>query len=109
MQLQMSRHWWVLALRGVIAIIFGLLVIVTPLLTLQALILFLSAYLLVDGLSNIFAAFQNRTHNDRWWVTLIEGIVSVIAGILTFLWPGITALTILYIVSAWAVVTGIFE
>lgn len=105
----LSRNWWMVALRGLIAILFGVLVFLMPGISLQALILVLSAYLLVDGISNVIHAVRNHEQYQRWWWWLLEGIVSIIAGIIAFIWPGITALTLLYVVAAWAVVTGIFE
>ncbi len=104
-----SRNWWILALRGLIAIAFGLLVLFQPGISLQALLLLFSAYLLVDGISNMIHALRNHDRYTRWWVPLLEGLVSIIAGILTFVFPAMTALVLLYIIAAWAIVTGILE
>jgi len=106
---QVARNWWALALRGLFAILFGILVFLAPGITLEALILLLAAYFVVDGVGNIITAFNNRTHNNQWWVTLLEGVISILAGIGAFLWPGMTALILLYLVAAWAVVTGVLE
>jgi uncharacterized membrane protein HdeD (DUF308 family) len=106
---QLARNWWALALRGVFAILFGVLVFLAPGITLQTLILLLAAYFVVDGVGNIIAAFNNREHNNQWWVTLLEGVISILAGIGAFLWPGMTALILLYLIAAWAIVTGVLE
>jgi uncharacterized membrane protein HdeD (DUF308 family) len=105
----LSHNWWMVALRGLVAILFGILVFLMPGISLQALILVLSAYLLVDGIGNVITAVRIHERYRQWWWLLLEGIVSIIAGVIAFVWPGITALTILYVVAAWAVVTGIFE
>jgi len=106
---QLTRNWWVVALRGVIAIIYGLMAIVWPGLTLGVLVLFFGAYALVDGVFAIIAAFTNRAGQNSWWVLLIEGLVGIAAGIITFLSPGLTTLVLLYIISFWAIVTGVLE
>ncbi len=109
MQSHFSRNWWILALRGVVAIVFGLLVLFQPAISLQALLLLFSAYLLVDGISNMIHALRNHDQYTQWWVLLLEGLVSVIAGILAFVFPAMTALILLYIIAAWAILTGILE
>lgn len=105
----LSRNWWALALRGLAAIIFGILAFVWPGITLWALILLFGAYMLVDGVFAIVAAVRVAGEAARWWLLLVEGILGVLAGIVAFAWPGLTALALLYFVAAWAIVTGIFE
>jgi uncharacterized membrane protein HdeD (DUF308 family) len=104
----LSRNWWMLALRGVLAILFGIMVIAWPAIALQSLVLLFGAYVLVDGVFAIISAFQHR-NQSHWWVTLLEGIVGVIAGIITFILPGITALSLLVMIGVWAAVTGILQ
>ena len=104
-----TLSWSALALRGVLAILFGLLVFVWPGLTLWVLILFFGANALVDGVLALVAAVRGGASGARWWGMLIEGILGVAAGIITFLWPGLTALVLLYVIAAWAIVIGIFE
>src|SRR5215211_2605920 len=105
----LSRNWWALALRGLAAIIFGILAFVWPGITLWALILLFGAYMLVDGVFAIVAAVRVAGEAARWWLLLVEGILGVLAGIVAFVWPGLTALALLYFVAAWAIVTGILE
>ncbi len=107
---QVSRHhWWILGIRGLLAVLFGLAAIVWPGLTLLALVLLFGAYAIVDGVIAVIVSLQLRRIFTRWWVLLLEGLVGIIAGLLTFLWPGITALVLLYVIAFWTIVTGVFE
>ena len=105
----LSRNWWALALRGVAAIVFGLLAFILPSITLTALILLFSAYMLVDGVFAIVAAVRAEERDTRWWLLLAEGVLGVLAGIVAFVWPGLTALALLYLVAAWSIITGILQ
>jgi uncharacterized membrane protein HdeD (DUF308 family) len=105
----LAKNWWALALRGVAAIIFGVLAFVLPGVTLAALILLFGSYALVEGVLNILAAVRGRGDDQPWWALLFEGLVSVAAGIVTFVLPGLTELALLYMIAAWAIVTGVFE
>ena len=102
----LARNWWALALRGVAAILFGLLTFLVPGLTLLWLVLLFGAYALIDGLLNVIASFRGAAHH---WALLIEGIIGILAGIVTFLWPGITAIALLYLIAFWAIFTGVLE
>lgn len=105
----MARNWWTLAVRGVIAILFGIAILLAPGIALAVLVLLWGAYALVDGVFAVIAGFRGREGNRNWWVTVLEGVVGIIAGIVTFFMPGITALVLLYIISAWAIITGVLE
>ena len=105
----LGRNWWALALRGVAAILFGILAFAWPGITLFVLVLFFGAYMLVDGIFAIVAAVRVAGEEDRWWLLLIQGILGVLAGLVAFFWPGLTALALLYFIAAWAIVTGIME
>ena len=104
-----SGHWWALALRGAIAILFGLAALLRPDIALEALILLFGAYALVDGVFAIVGIFGGTRGGTPRWLLLIEGIAGILAGIIAFVLPGLTALVLLYLISAWAIVTGIFE
>jgi len=99
-------NWWALALRGLAAVVFGLLTFFLPGITLVTLVLLFGAYALVDGIFNVVAFFRVASHH---WALLIEGVIGIIAGVLTFAWPAITALVLLYVIAFWAILTGCFE
>ena len=102
----LARHWWALALRGVVAVLFGLLTFFLPGITLISLVLLFGFYALLDGIFDIVSAIKAPGHH---WPLILEGIVGIIAGILTFLWPGITAMVLLYLIGFWAIFTGVLE
>ncbi|GGM70362.1 membrane protein [Longimycelium tulufanense] len=104
------RAWWVPVVRGVAAILFGILAIIWPGLTLLALVLLWGFFALVDGVFGLAAAFSSRTAEpvDRWtWV--LFGVVGLLAGIAALVWPDITALVLLVVIGVWAVVTGVLQ
>jgi uncharacterized membrane protein HdeD (DUF308 family) len=105
----LARYWWVLALRGVLAIIFGVLALIWPALTLFTLVLLFGAYAFVDGIFAVISGITSRDRDQRWWAVVLEGIAGIIFGVLTFFWPGMTALVLLYFIAAWALVTGVLE
>lgn len=105
----MARNWWMLIVRGIAAVLFGIVVFVSPNIALTALVLLWGAYTLVDGIAAFMVGVQGRQGNNHWWITVLEGLVGVITGILTFLWPNITALLLLYIIAGWAIITGILK
>ena len=105
----LARNWWVLGLRGVVAILFGLLAFALPGLTLGVLVILFGAYALVDGVVAIVAAMRAADRHERWWPMLLAGLVGVAAGMITFAWPLATAVGLLYLVSAWALVLGVFK
>jgi uncharacterized membrane protein HdeD (DUF308 family) len=106
---QLTRHWWVLALRGVLAILFAVIAFSRPGVTLMALVWVWGAYAFLDGIFALIAAVRAAEHHQRWAMLLLEGISGIAAGIIAFVWTGITALVLVYLIAAWAVVTGIFE
>jgi uncharacterized membrane protein HdeD (DUF308 family) len=105
----LSKNWWMLALRGVFAIIFGVLALIWPGITLITLVLLFGIYVLIDGVTEIVTAVKERDQMDKWWWLLLEGIAGVIAGIVAFIWPDITAVVLLYIIAVWAIISGVFE
>ncbi len=106
---RLASNWWAVALRGALAIVFGALAFAWPGITADVLLAFFGAYALVDGLFTAVAAFRAPEGYKHWWALLVEGVSGVAAGVLAFVWPGITALVLLYLIAAWAVVTGVFE
>jgi len=104
-----ARNWWAVALRGIAAIVFGVLTFVLPGITVAALVLLFGAYAIVEGVFNVVAAVRGRRGEEPWWTLLLEGLVSIAAGVVAFAWPGLTALVLLYVIAAWAVITGVVE
>jgi len=107
---QVTRnHWWVFLVRGILAILFGIIALAAPGIALLAFIYVFAAYAILDGITAIIISFRERSFLRTWWVLLLEGIAGIIFGILAFAWPGETALVLLYLVAIWALVTGIME
>lgn len=106
---QLQGSWWLMALRGVAAILFGVLTIVWPGMTLLVLVTLWGAYALLDGVLAFFNAFRTRERGKPQWSMLLVGLLGVAAGIVTFVWPGLTALVLLMIIAAWALVVGVFQ
>jgi uncharacterized membrane protein HdeD (DUF308 family) len=109
MVIVLARNWWALVLRGLFAVLFGIIALAWPGITLGALVLLYGAYALAAGVFAIASIMAGRTWGRPWWSLLVEGLVGIAVGIMTFAWPGITALVLLYLIAAWAFVTGIFE
>lgn len=107
--LTLAQNWWAVALRGLIAVLFGVVAIVWPGITLGALVLLFGAFALVDGVFTVIAAIRRVGEYARWWMLLIEGLVGIGAGIIAIVWPGLTTLALLYIIAFWAILTGAFE
>ncbi len=105
----LARNWGWVMLRGVAALIFGLLTLLKPGITLLILVMFFGAYALVDGALTIISAIANRRGERRWAGLFARGIVGIAVGIVTFAMPGITGLLLLYVIATWAVITGIME
>lgn len=98
-----------LLLRGVLAFVFGLLCFAYPDITLTLFVIMFGTYTLIDGLLAMAAAITRAKTQQRWWSTLIEGLVGSLIGVLILTWSGITALRLLYLIATWATLTGIFK
>lgn len=105
----LARNWWVLVLRGVIGVLFGLAAFFWPGITLLALVLLWGAYALLDGIFALVAAVKKTDRQTPTWALVLEGIAGILAAVLAVVWPGITALVLVYLIAAWAIVTGILE
>jgi uncharacterized membrane protein HdeD (DUF308 family) len=105
----LGRNWGWVVLRGIAAVLFGLLAFVWPGLTLAALIIVWGAYALADGVLALIAAYRVRDRGRPFWALLVVGLLGIAAGVVTFLWPGMTALVLLLCIAAWAVAMGIFQ
>lgn len=105
----LRRNWGWIVVRGVAGVIFGVLAFIWPAITLAVLVLFWGAYALADGVLALIAAFRVRDRGKPFWALLIVGVLGVAAGLLTFFWPGVTALVLLAFIAAWALLMGIFQ
>ena len=107
---ELAENWWLLLLRGIAAIAFGILAFVWPGLTLLALTLMWGFYAIADGVLALWAAIASKGGEmaPRWWLAIV-GIAGVIAGLLTFVWPGMTALILLIFIASWAIVIGVLQ
>jgi uncharacterized membrane protein HdeD (DUF308 family) len=103
------QNRWLFGLRGLLAIVFGVLALIWPGLTAVALVFMFAAYAILDGVLTIAAAVRNRMENDRWWLGLLEGVVSIAAGVIAFLFPTLAAITLLFVIAIWAIITGLLE
>ena len=104
-----TSSWWALVLRGILAILFGVLAFAWPAITLTALVFLFGAYALVDGAFSIIAGLKSHGEFKRWWLLLIQGILSVAAGVFAFVVPEMTALILLILIASWAIVSGAFQ
>lgn len=103
----LAKNWWAIALRGVLAMLFALLTFAVPGVTLTVLVLLFGAYAVVEGILNIIGAV--RGGGGRWWALVLEGVVSIVAGVVALVVPGLTALALVYVIAAWAILTGVLE
>lgn len=104
-----SRHWWLLLLRGLAAIIFGVLTWMQPGISLATLVLLFGVFAIADGILNIWTAAAGRSQDSHRWLLLLAGLVGILVGFLTFAAPGITALVLLVYIAVWAIVTGVLQ
>jgi uncharacterized membrane protein HdeD (DUF308 family) len=102
-------NWWMLALRGVFSLIFGLIVLLNPSVALYTFTYIFAGYLLIDGIAAVTTAIRERGFLGRWAWVLLEGILGIIVGIVAFVSPGFIVLVLLYVVASWAIVTGIMQ
>jgi uncharacterized membrane protein HdeD (DUF308 family) len=101
------QNWWLFTLRGVLGIIFGILALIFPGPTILSLVLLFSAYMLVDGIFGIISAVRAiRRKEDRWGVLIFEGLLDIATGAAAFLWPGLTVVAFVWLLAAWAIVSG---
>jgi len=105
----LSRNWWVLLLRGLIAILFGIIAWRLPGISIAALVWLFGLYALVDGILGVSTAIAGRKEKEHWGLLLLWGLVSIGVGLVTFIVPGITALALLFYIAIWAIGTGVLE
>ncbi|CAO4140448.1 HdeD family acid-resistance protein [Methylorubrum thiocyanatum] len=102
----LARNWWLVALRGLLAILFGVIAFVAPGAFVLSLVLFFAAYMLVDGIFGIVAAVRAAQRHDRWGFLLLEGLLDIVVGVAAFLVPAAAVWAFVLLVAAWALVSG---
>jgi uncharacterized membrane protein HdeD (DUF308 family) len=102
----LAESWWTVGLRGILGILFGLILLLTPGLALEVFVILFAAYMLVDGVFAIAAGIKAARNGERWGLLILEGIVDLAAGLVAVLWPAITMVALIWIVAIWAIVTG---
>jgi uncharacterized membrane protein HdeD (DUF308 family) len=103
----LARNWWAIALRGVFAILFGMIAFMVPGITISALIFWFAIYMLIDGALAIVAGFRAADRHERWGLMIFEGITDLLAGVISLAWPMLTLLVFLWIAGGWAILSGI--
>jgi uncharacterized membrane protein HdeD (DUF308 family) len=104
----MARAWWAFMLRGLLAVIVGVVMFVFPQIALPALILAFAAWMIVDGVAELIGAWRMRGQK-QWWLGILEGVAGIVVGLIAVFIPGLTAVALLFLVAAWAIVTGVLE
>jgi uncharacterized membrane protein HdeD (DUF308 family) len=105
----LTRHWWLLTLRGVAAISFGVLAFLWPGITLLTLVIFFGAYALVNGVLSFILATKTSRNFPRFTGLILPGLISIAAGLVAFFTPGLTALTLVIVIGSWSIVNGVME
>jgi uncharacterized membrane protein HdeD (DUF308 family) len=105
----LARNWWVLVVRGIFAILFGILAFVLPGATVFALVILFAAYMGVDGIMAIVLAIRRAQQRREWWPLVLEGLAGISVAVITVIWPDVTALALVYLIAAWALITGVME
>lgn len=103
---KLPMRWWAITLRGLLGILLGILAFVMPFATLLALVYLFGAYAFIDGVFSLIAAWRHTNRQKPWWALLLSGIAGIGAAVISFIWPGITAFVLVYLVAAWALITG---
>jgi uncharacterized membrane protein HdeD (DUF308 family) len=105
----LAHNWWAVLLRGILGVAFGIVTLFAPVVSLAAVVLVYGAYAFADGVFAIVSAIRRRTEEKHWWALLADGILGVGVGLVTFFWPGITLLALVFMIAAWALLTGGLE
>ncbi len=104
----LADNWWLILLRGIAAIVFGVLAMAWPGVTLVTLVVLYGIFVLADGAFAVLAAIRGSEYASSWWLAIV-GLLGIAAGIITLLWPGITGLVLLFCIAIWAIATGILQ
>ena len=102
-------RWWVLLLRGMCAVLFGAIAFASPGITLWALIILYALFALADGIGGVMLGIKGGADGRPWWEMILLGLLGIVAAIVAFSWPGLTAVVLLYVIGFWAIVRGVLE
>ena len=102
----LAQAWWVVGLRGILGIIFGLICLLTPGIAVQVFVILFAAYMLVDGVFAIISGIRAARNGERWGLLLLEGVVDIAAGAVAVLWPAITLVALIWVIAVWAIISG---
>ena len=105
----LARNWWVFVLRGVAAILFGVVAFMWPGITLAALVLLFAFWALFDGILALIGSVGAAEAHEPWWPLVFMGLLGIAAGLFTLRWPGITALALLFVIAYWSILRGLLE
>lgn len=104
-----AANWWMVLLRGIAAVLFGVVALLMPGLTLFVLLITFGAYAVFDGVVAVINAFQRKSRDERWWAWLLDGVLSIAIGLLALFWTGPTALAFIIWMAIWGVIAGLFR
>ena len=107
--MRLARNWWLFLLRGVLAVVFGIIALSFPAAAFLTLVLVFGAFAMVDGLVAVFSAFTSDAKSENWWWLILEGVFGVLIGLLTLFQPAAVGQAWLVLIAAWAIITGLFE
>jgi len=107
----LTRHWWAFVIRGILAVLFGVLTLLVPGMALLTFVFMFGFYAIAEGVFNIVGAFRrsDQPQQQHWWALLLEGLLSIVAGMVALFFPSITAWVLLFIVAGWAIATGVLK
>src|SRR5262245_41888395 len=103
----LADSWWAVGLRGILGIVFGLICLLNPTLAVEVLVILFAAYMLVDGVFAIASGIKAAQSGERWGLLILQGIVSIAAGLIAVLWPVITLVALIWIIAIWAIFSGV--
>lgn len=104
----MAKNWWLFLLRGLAAVIFGVIAFMMPGIGIASLVILYGAYAFVDGIVALAAAFSGEAKDQRWWLAAI-GLLGLAVGVLTLMMPGVTAMALLYFIAFWSIAIGVMQ
>lgn len=106
---EIARWWWTFIIRGLVAVAFGVFAFLAPAWGIAVLVALFGAWALIDGVTGLVGGIRSRGRDRSWWLSILEGIVGIVAGVFAFLFPAQAAVALIFIIAAWAIITGVFE